>query len=161
MGAPPGMLDMSPLLRQPVARRIRYYSDALYAIMLYNSSLSYRASILRAIMREQRMNRMPPYRLVLVCLTSMLASVAFGQPLLDAAQRGDTAGVRAALASGAAVDDRGIDGSTPLLYAAHRADTEMVRALLAAGADANAANRYGVAPLHEAAQNEPTLFSTT
>lgn len=98
------------------------------------------------------MNCRQTSRLALVCIAGMLGSAAFADTLLEAAQRGDAAAVRAALASGAAVDERGIDGATPLLYAAHRADVDMVRALLAAGADPNAANRYGVAPLHEAGQ---------
>src|SRR5262245_18524132 len=93
------------------------------------------------------------------CALLGLLATAHGATLLDAVQSGDAAQVRAALAQGADVNARDVDGATPLIYAAHFANTEMVRALLAAHADPNAANRYGVAPLHEAAQvAEPSLL---
>src|SRR4051812_25890181 len=83
------------------------------------------------------------------CAFLGLLATAHGATLLEAVQSGDAAQVRAALAQGADVNTRDVDGATPLIYAAHSANFEVVRALLAAHADPNAANRYGVAPLHE------------
>ena len=63
------------------------------------------------------------------------ATVAPAQRLLRAAQSGDVAGVRAALADGAPADSADARGRTALMWAARRGDTASVRALLAAGAD--------------------------
>jgi ankyrin repeat protein len=71
--------------------------------------------------------------------------------LLNAAQKTESADVRALLAAGADPNARSADGSTPMLYAAHFGDTDSLRALLGARADPNLTNRYGVGPLHEAA----------
>jgi uncharacterized protein len=79
------------------------------------------------------------------------AADEFEAKLLDAAQRSDSAEVRALLADGADANARAADGSTPLLFAAHVGDVDGVKALLAAAADPTLTNRYGVGPIHEAA----------
>ncbi|WP_326805794.1 ankyrin repeat domain-containing protein [Streptomyces sp. NBC_01788] len=58
--------------------------------------------------------------------------------LLDAAQRGDVAAVREALAAGADREARDAQGRTPLLRAALADEVEVARALVDAGADVNA-----------------------
>ncbi|WP_018566751.1 ankyrin repeat domain-containing protein [Streptomyces sp. PsTaAH-124] len=58
--------------------------------------------------------------------------------LLDAARRGDTAAVRAALDAGARLEARDEDGRTPLLRAALADQVAAAEALVRAGADVNA-----------------------
>ncbi|MET9147133.1 ankyrin repeat domain-containing protein [Streptomyces sp. NPDC004042] len=58
--------------------------------------------------------------------------------LLDAARRGDTAAVRAALDVGARLEARDEDGRTPLLRAALADRVAAAEALVGAGADVNA-----------------------
>jgi ankyrin repeat protein len=58
--------------------------------------------------------------------------------LLDAAHRGDTDAVRAALAHGARLETRDDSGRTPLLRAALADRVDAARVLVAAGADVNA-----------------------
>ena len=79
------------------------------------------------------------------------AATDFDARLLQAAQKSDSAEVRALLAEGADPNARAADGATPLLHAAHFGDLDSVRALLDAKADPNLTNRYGVGPMHEAA----------
>ena len=71
----------------------------------------------------------------------------------DAAQRGDRAAVRAALARKADVNAAQIDGSTALHWAAERDDLEMADLLIRAGARVAARTREGVTPLQLAATN--------
>ncbi|MCX4539606.1 ankyrin repeat domain-containing protein [Streptomyces sp. NBC_01565] len=66
--------------------------------------------------------------------------------LLDAAQRGDTAAVSAALAAGAAVDARDEDLRTALLRAALADHVDVAELLLAAGADPNAPDARADSP---------------
>ncbi|GLF95695.1 ankyrin repeat domain-containing protein [Streptomyces yaizuensis] len=61
--------------------------------------------------------------------------------LLAAAERGDDAGVRAALAAGADVGARDAELRTPLLLAALGDHVQAARTLVAAGADPNAQDR--------------------
>ncbi len=82
------------------------------------------------------------------------------QKLMAATVAGDVAGVKAALAAGAPVDERFPrinvfnDAHTPLLVAAREGHTEIVRLLLDAGADVNAVEpTFGAVPLHKAAYN--------
>ncbi|HEX4047183.1 MAG TPA: ankyrin repeat domain-containing protein, partial [Elusimicrobiota bacterium] len=69
------------------------------------------------------------------------------EDLLGAAARGDLEGVRSALRSGVAVDERNSDRATPLLLAASGGYLPVVQTLLGAGADANAADQSGRTPL--------------
>jgi ankyrin repeat protein len=71
----------------------------------------------------------------------------------DAAQRGDRAAVRAALARKADVNVAQTDGSTALHWAVEHDDIEMVNVLLGAGARVAARTREGVTPLQLAAIN--------
>jgi len=74
-------------------------------------------------------------------------------PLAEAAERGDTAAVRALLAAGGvSVDAPSRDGTPALHWAVHGGDRESVERLLAAGADVDLANRYGLRPLHVAVE---------
>ncbi|MFG2882868.1 ankyrin repeat domain-containing protein [Streptomyces sp. NPDC048297] len=66
------------------------------------------------------------------------APSAAGLALLDAADRGDVAAVRAALADGADPGTRDANGRTPLLRAALADRVEAAALLVAAGADVNA-----------------------
>ncbi|HLB30063.1 MAG TPA: ankyrin repeat domain-containing protein, partial [Gammaproteobacteria bacterium] len=82
------------------------------------------------------------------------------QKLMAATVAGDLAGVEAALAAGANVDERFPlinvfnDGHTPLIVAARDGFTGIVKALIAAGADVNAVEpTFGAVPLHKAAYN--------
>ena len=78
--------------------------------------------------------------------------------LLQAADGGDVAAVRAALAAGADVEARDAIGATPLLVAAAaNPNTSVLAALLDAGADVTAVDTYGWTALHRAAflQDDP------
>jgi ankyrin repeat protein len=88
-------------------------------------------------------------------LVSAMSLIAAGSDasLVDAAQGGDGAGVRALLDQGADVNARQADGMTALHWAAYQDDLKTVEALVRAGADVNAVNRYGVTPLSMACAN--------
>ena len=84
-----------------------------------------------------------------VSRSSQLAE-ATGQPLWRLAQRGDSAGVAAALASGsaAAIDaDDGAEGVTALSHAAAQGHEDVVRQLLRYGASLEVADARGQTPL--------------
>lgn len=74
-------------------------------------------------------------------------------PLVEAAQNGNKAGVQLALRNHADVNAAEPDGTTALQWAAQMDDLEIADILLAAGAYANAANNYGVTPLALACTN--------
>jgi ankyrin repeat protein len=72
----------------------------------------------------------------------------------QAAQRGDAAAAKSAIAKGADVNLAEGDGSTALHWAAQRGDVALVKALLAAHANVKATTRIGAyTPLDLAAQN--------
>jgi uncharacterized protein len=71
----------------------------------------------------------------------------------DAARRGDSAAVRAALAKKADVNAAQIDGSTALHWAVELDDLDMADQLIRAGARVAARTREGVTPLQLAATN--------
>ncbi len=76
--------------------------------------------------------------LSLALLTSLPALPALaGEPLIDAAQRGDVETVRKLLAAGTDVAATNDYGATALTYAADNGNVEILRLLIAAGADAN------------------------
>ena len=78
--------------------------------------------------------------------------------LTDAAERGDTAAVRALIGLRADVNAVGVDGTTPLHRAVHADHLEIVDLLLRAGANATTGDRYGVTPLYLAAVNGNTAM---
>jgi ankyrin repeat protein len=79
--------------------------------------------------------------------------IDMSESLLHAAQAGDVARVRTALAEGADPDARDADGATALMHAAHAGRLDAVRALIAGGADVNAKDARGWAALMKAAHN--------
>lgn len=78
-------------------------------------------------------------------------SHAYGCRLIESADSGRMAQLRALLAAGADVNAR-CDGFTPLDAAARSGNAEAVRLLLAAGADANELSALSRSPLHAAAE---------
>jgi uncharacterized protein len=86
---------------------------------------------------------------VTVAIPSMAA--AAGSEAADAAQRKDTASLRALLNKRANVNAPQADGTTALHWAVHYNDVEAARLLLRAGANPAAKNRFGASPLSEAA----------
>ena len=86
---------------------------------------------------------------VFVILTP--AYVAAGEPLFDAATKGDTAAIEQLLAKGEAVDARAPDQATPLIAAALAGQLEASKLLLAKGAYVMARNSGGFTALHAAA----------
>jgi ankyrin repeat protein len=80
-------------------------------------------------------------------LETVLTLVFLQTPLLDAANAGDLAGVRDALADGAAIDGHDQDGRSALSLAALRGDAPMVKFLLTQGADPNLQDEAGDTPL--------------
>lgn len=71
--------------------------------------------------------------------------------LLERVYAGDRAGVEAALAGGASLEEVDIYGYTPLLQATQDGNVELVSLLLARGANPNAVSKTGYTPLHAAA----------
>jgi ankyrin repeat protein len=81
------------------------------------------------------------------------ASVAEGNPLIEAVKADDRQAVRTLLRKSLDVNAQKVDGTTALHWAVRADEVEMIGLLVAAGANVNAANRYGVTPLHLAATN--------
>jgi len=80
-----------------------------------------------------------------------LPAAALGEPLLDAASRGDATAVRAQLAAGASLESRDARGWTPLMLAAALGHASVVQILLEEGADPNSQATDGSTPLIGAA----------
>lgn len=76
-----------------------------------------------------------------------LASSPVFPELLDAAAKGDSAGVKALLAKGAEANEENADGVTALMLAAGRGHGEIVELLLAKGAEVNAKSSTGLTAL--------------
>ena len=68
----------------------------------------------------------------------VLVGTAFADPIHDAAESGDLAGVQAELDKGANVNAKNQNGATPLHRAAWFGHKEIVELLIAKGADVNA-----------------------
>ncbi|MGA3204395.1 MAG: ankyrin repeat domain-containing protein [Bryobacteraceae bacterium] len=89
--------------------------------------------------------------------TCFLLAASYGaenlNPLVEAAQNGNKAGVQLALRNHADVNAAQPDGTTALEWAARLDDLEIADILLGAGANAKAANKYGVTPISLAATN--------
>jgi uncharacterized protein len=92
-------------------------------------------------------------RLLACLLIGAMPSLGFaaGSDVADAAQRKDSAALRAMVTKKVNVNAPQPDGTTALLWAAHWNDVEAVKLLLRAGANAGATNRFGASPLSEAA----------
>ena len=85
-------------------------------------------------------------------ITLLLVTTAFADPIHDAAEEGDLAGVQAELDKGADVNAKSDwEGRTPLHYAADKGHKEVAVLLIAKGADVNAKTDWGWTPLHNAA----------
>jgi hypothetical protein len=76
-----------------------------------------------------------------------IANLLRGIDLIDAAQKGDTAGVNALLNEGVDVNAKDKYGYTALMYASKEGHTETVKALLEKGADVNAKSKKGTTAL--------------
>lgn len=74
-----------------------------------------------------------------------------GAQVADAAQRRDSAALKALVSRHADVNLPQPDGTTALLWAVHWNDVDAARLLLRAGANPTATNRFGASPLSEAA----------
>lgn len=85
------------------------------------------------------------FRLAVVTAAAMtLGSMAFGDPIHDAASKGDLKKVQAMIQADAkVVNAKDKSGDTPLHLAALHGQDKVVQALLDAGADVNAKNNYG------------------
>ena len=81
----------------------------------------------------------------------LLATTAFADPIHDAVNRGDLAGVQAELDKGANVNAK-MWRRTPLHSATAGGHTEIAELLIDIGADVNANEDYGLTPLHLAAK---------
>jgi uncharacterized protein len=92
-----------------------------------------------------------PALYVVLCLALSSIASAAENTLLDAAERGDRAGVTRLLATGANPNTPGPDGTTAIMHAAANNDLELVRALIKAGANVTLTNQFGTSALTEAA----------
>lgn len=68
------------------------------------------------------------------------------QEFLDAAARGDTEAVQAALDAGQKTDTADEHGNTALMMACARSQRDVCKALLAANADTDHKNKFGLGP---------------
>jgi uncharacterized protein len=91
-------------------------------------------------------------RVLVVLFAVMVPALASaGEPIFDAAAKGDVAAMEQLLAAGTAVDSRDQDQATPLIAAALGGQVEAAKLLLSKGADVMARNSGGFTPLHAAA----------
>lgn len=74
-------------------------------------------------------------------------TVAANNRLLDSANAGDLAGVRAAIVTGASVDAQDMGKMTPLLWAAWRSHLDVAKYLIRHHADVEARGHHGMTPL--------------
>jgi len=81
----------------------------------------------------------------------LLVGTAFADPIHDAAEDGDLAGVQAELDKGVDVNAKTDYGMTPLHFAAYSGHKEIAELLIAEGADVNAKEEGGGTPLLYAA----------
>ena len=85
--------------------------------------------------------------------TALLQGASSVAPLADAAERGNSEGVREFLEQGSDPNGQQVDGMTALHWAAYHDDLAAAGMLVRAGADVGAENRYGVTPLSLACEN--------
>src|SRR2546430_6796281 len=89
-------------------------------------------------------------------LTASSPAASVKSPLADAAEKSDSATIRALLKKHADVNAPQADGMRALHWAAYRDDVKTAKLLVAAGANAKAENRYGVTALSMACVNGNT-----
>ena len=105
-----------------------------------------RASVVAAVRRRHALSA------VLVAVLAAPPTLwAAGNPLLEAAERGDRSVAVKLLAKGSNPNTPGPDGTTPIMWAAANDDIELVRALIKAGASVKATNQFGTSAIAEAA----------
>ena len=101
---------------------------------------------------------------ILIIALMLTASIGAQQPdsrVAEAAERGDTAAVRALLKDGADVNAAQGDGMSALHWAADRGDAELAELLIYAGANHSAQTRIGqYTPLHLAAKSGSAAVAT-
>ena len=86
----------------------------------------------------------------------VLVGTAFADPIHDAADAGEFAGVQAELDKGVDVNAEDEFGFTPLHQATFNGHKEVVELLIAKGADVNAKDKNGETPLDWAIFNKQT-----
>ena len=79
-----------------------------------------------------------PWLMALLLAMSILPMTAYAQAMLEAAERGDTAGVERLIAAGAPIDATNASGQTPLLLAVQNNHLAVATRLIDAGANINA-----------------------
>src|SRR5258708_2671199 len=110
-----------------------------------------------AMSEQTRKARKPVLLALLVSIGALLwmsyaiPKALFPDPILTAAEAGDTATVQTLLNKGADIEAKNITGMTPLMRAAEFGHTETVKVLLARGANINAADEPGFTALRVAA----------
>lgn len=97
---------------------------------------------------------------LLFCATSLIQLVHAGEPLLEAAKRGDHKQVQVLLKKSNA-NTSAPDGTTALHWAALHDDAALAKLLLKAGARPDPSNEYGVTPLYLACTNRSTEMVET
>jgi uncharacterized protein len=88
--------------------------------------------------------------LILLLITAAVSVSAAGSEAADAAQKKDTASLRALLSKRVNVNTPQPDGTTALHWAVYWNDVEAAKLLLRAGANPGVKNRFGASPLSEA-----------
>jgi cytohesin len=89
--------------------------------------------------------------LTTIAAVLLVATTAFADPIHEAANEGDLAGVQAELDKGADVNAKDTIGRTPLTHAAQFGHKEIAELLIANGADVNKEDDDESTPLHYAA----------
>ena len=102
--------------------------------------------------------------MALLFAMSVLPMTATAQTMLEAAARGDMAGLERLIASGPPIDQANASGQTPLLLAGALGRTAMLRHMLPKGPDFSIRNRFGgnaLIPACERAHVDTVAFLVT
>jgi uncharacterized protein len=98
----------------------------------------------------------------ILCFMTLPADAQSGQPLVEAARKGDLAAVERLIGRGANVNARDNRGRSALLAATHGNHVAVARALIAAGADVNAKDDIEDSPyLHAGAEGRTEILKMT